>query len=249
MNRAPCFFDATLEILTTGSVLTTDELSQETQQHLRSHRLREGEDLCFLNGQGRIFHAQTQAVTKKGSSFKILRVEERSPLQPRISLYLSPPLGSALEETLIQACELGVAEFVFVRSQHNQYKRDHNFRLARLERILESACAQCTQAWKPTIYPQFLSLEEAVARAQECTLVVADEGLAGREAAGKLLERKKAVSRDSFALFVGPEGGWSAEETTLLQGKVHYSLSLGELILRVPTAVVAAIFCLRTDRD
>jgi 16S rRNA (uracil1498-N3)-methyltransferase len=227
------------------SSISFDELPESTQQHLKSLRIKSNEPVNFLNGQGVIFKTQSH-LNNKILSFNVLEIKSQKKLEPKINLYFSPPIGGALEETLIQACEIGVNNFYFLRSQHNQYNRQHLFKNERLKRIIESACTQCTQPWLPELHTEWITLDEALTHAQESTIVIAQESLAGTIKAGQIKENSKYSNKSEFSLFIGPEGGWSLEEESQLERKSHISLCLGDLILRVPTAVVASSFWIRS---
>lgn len=248
MNHTPCLIATTLNPKTTSSIISLKELPDSTQQHLKSLRIKSNENVNFLNGQGDIFKTHS-ILNNKIISFKVLEIKTQKNLEPKIKLFLSPPIGGALEEALIQACEIGVNSFYFVRSQHNQYNRQHLFKTERLKRIIESACTQCTQAWLPELHTEWLTLEEALSLAQKTTIVFAQESLAGKLKSGQIRENSKISNKSEFSLFVGPEGGWSLDEENLLEGKSQMSLCLGDLILRVPTAVVASCFWIRSHFD
>jgi 16S rRNA (uracil1498-N3)-methyltransferase len=57
---------------------------------------------------------------------------------------------------------------------------------------------------------------------------------------------KKSTNHSSFALFIGPEGGWSDKEISLLRSYHATVVSLGDTILRAETAgiVTPALFIL-----
>ncbi|MBP7844747.1 MAG: RsmE family RNA methyltransferase [Proteobacteria bacterium] len=245
MNHTPCFIATSLNPQTVSSSISLNELPETTQQHLKSLRIKANETVNFLNGQGVVFKTQSN-LNNKTLSFNVLEIKSQKKLEPKINLYFSPPIGSALEETLIQACEIGVNNFYFLRSQHNQYNRQHLFKSERLKRIIESACTQCTQPWLPELHTEWITLDEAMSHAQKSTIVIAQESLAGIIKTGQTRENSKLSNKYEFSLFIGPEGGWSLEEESLLERKSQISLCLGDLILRVPTAVVASCFWIRS---
>ncbi|MEO7793602.1 MAG: RsmE family RNA methyltransferase, partial [Thermoanaerobaculia bacterium] len=105
--------------------------------------------------------------------------------------------------------------------------------IARLHRVSISAVEQSGRSRVPDIVRAgSVGEASAAARAEGLAIAVLDaEGSAPDRAAG-------AAGR--FGLFIGPEGGWSAQERELFRRREIPAWSLGPTVLRVETAAVVA---------
>ena len=63
---------------------------------------------------------------------------------------------------------------------------------------------------------------------------------------GKRISRHKIKKQDSFALFIGPVGGWSLKDRVNFESLKINKVNLGKNILKADTA---AIVCLSGLRD
>ena len=104
--------------------------------------------------------------------------------------------------------------------------------LARLRRIAVSAVEQCGRARVPSVEDGGDVCDAAArARAGGATTVLLH--------AGGARVRPAIAGSGSYALLVGPEGGWSPEELAALRERSVCCWSLGPTVLRVETAAVA----------
>jgi 16S rRNA (uracil1498-N3)-methyltransferase len=228
-----------------GDELRLDEalLGKVLTQHLKALRLEKGERADFMDGQGR--WAECVCEGSKPWSFRVEGLRSQAALTPRIELCLAPPKKDALWESLAQATEMGASSVRFVESEHSQHrKQDREALIDRARRVADAACEQSHRAWRLEIADDWLSLESALALPG--TQIVADEGLAEHGGLGftKPIDAARLLAPEGLRLFIGPEGGWSQAERTLLLSKAT-ALGLGAQVLRVPTAVVAALHHLK----
>lgn len=215
--------------------ITQDNLDKWVIQHLKSTRINRDETISFLNGAGLQFVAK--CTSTKPWSFEIIDHLQHPLLTPKINLILSPPKLPALQDSIAKACEIGVNKIYFLRSQHCQWPQQKNIPVDKLEKNVVSALEQCGRPWDMALASEWLDLDTALNITD--SNFFADESLAAKQSITPLASVPQKLS-----LFIGPEGGWSPEEKTLLDSR-SLPLSLGELVLRVPTAIVAASFLLR----
>jgi 16S rRNA (uracil1498-N3)-methyltransferase len=107
-------------------------------------------------------------------------------------------------------------------------------KLERLEAIAIEAAEQCGRTRLPQI-DQPIALKQLLAgRDEQRRLYFADEG-GGEAAAG-------AFAPGRSLILVGPEGGFTEEERTLVRNaRNSVAISLGPRILRAETAALAAL--------
>ena len=217
---------------------------------MKSHRMKSSEEFLILNGKGNVWTLEKLSQ----NNFLCKNLKSAPKLEPNIHLIMSPPVGDSLFESVQQATEIGATKISFIRTQHCQYKKGKTPNFARLQRVIQAACAQCARAWSVELSEDFVSLEKCLSSLDSTINFVADESLATDETlppsfCGPLQialvkEKLKQCTEARISIIIGPEGGWSTEELKILKNKA-VPLSLGSLILRVPTACVAAVFAVK----
>ena len=139
------------------------------------------------------------------------------------------------------ATELGVKGVVPLITDNSTIKQTVvDAKIDKWQKIANEAVKQCERVDFLTVFPrmtftQFLDSSDydvkiaCVERSQDMTLKAC-------------LQSLKLQTNDKIAVLIGPEGGFSAKELTLLeQSKDVYKVSLGKLILRAETAVIGAL--------
>lgn len=238
-------------------------LRKEERDHVRSRRLRDGEDVIVLDGKGarglaRLAHNGTAVVL---SSFEARPVVSPSSPDSLSSLpFSSLPGEPSLRVTVLLACaeparvewavekgtECGAAAFVLLDAARSQ--RAHvaalRARLARLSRIAAEATKQCDRTIVPEIagpeeIRDFLLREEHRKDSRRPLLLADPSGvpLAGAIASPSV---SSALAR-GLAIAIGPEGGFTPAEISSFEESGALRISLGSRILRLETAVVAAL--------
>jgi 16S rRNA (uracil1498-N3)-methyltransferase len=198
-------------------------------------RAKPGDGLLVFNGRDGEWRASVERTGKRDLSLSIS--EQTRPQPPAGDLhYLFAPLKHARLDYMVQkAVEMGVSRLQPVLTRHTQAERVN---LDRMRANAIEAAEQCGILSIPVIgEPVRLDVLLAAAPTDR-TLVFCDEG------AG--LADPVAALRDGpggpYAVLIGPEGGFSADERTqLLRLSRTIRLSLGPRILRADTAAVAAL--------
>lgn len=212
-------------------------LLRPIEKHLKALRIKRGEDILLLDGSGRITKAR--CTQHSPYCFSVLHTGVKDITLPRISLILSPPKTTALYEAIAQSTEMGVHSFQYWYSDNcTQKPSDFEKIYSRSLRVIEASCEQCAQPYLPSVAPRPLkNINELIG--YDC-LIVGDESLSSTQTRG--FDKPTVVRTDmKIALFVGPEGGWSPAERQKFDEVSATKLSLGPLILRVPTACVSAL--------
>jgi RsmE family RNA methyltransferase len=224
-------------------------LKVEEREHVRSRRLRDGDEVVALDGKG----ARAAAVLARGGtaitllpSKQIFSSPSSSSSSSCSSSSLSLPGEPANRVVVALACaeparvewaiekgtECGAAGFVLLDAERSQ--RAHVAALAkripRLVRIAEEATKQCDRTIVPFVEgPK--STGDFLGRVRGEKVLVADAG--GARLAGPFTGAAIAV--------IGPEGGFAPPEISLFEENSSLFFSLGPRVLRLETAVVAAL--------
>ena len=197
-------------------------------------RMQEGAELLLFNGRDGEWKARLTYPSRKKIAIEPV---ERTRAQPAASdlHYLFAPLKVGRLDYLIQkAVEMGAGVIQPVMTQHVQGKISS---LDRLKANAIEAAEQCGILAIPEVREpvRLTSLLETWPHGRR--IVYCDEGADTNNPMSAL----QAISEKHHALLIGPEGGFSEEEQTLLR-KLDFvtAIPLGPRILRADTAAVAA---------
>ncbi len=210
-------------------------------------RLRPGDHILVLDNSGWEWEVELTEVSKdcvegRTQGKSLVRGEPRT----KITLYQGVLKGNRFEFALQKGTEVGIVEFVPVVSSRCVIANVDAVekKLARWRRIVLEAAEQAHRGRLPVIRPAMLF-------AAACERARLSGGLSilpweEAEASLKLLLRggdqgAEAASRPfSINLFIGPEGGFSADEVNLAQRYGIHAVTLGPRILRAETAGLVA---------
>jgi len=230
---------------------TAEEIALRTEEteHVRSRRLRDGDEVVAIDGKGERARA---CLTRSGTAIRLVAFEARaaavssssgSPLffsslpgEPslRVTVLLACAEPSRIEWAVEKGTECGAAAFVLLDAARSQ--RAHvaalRSRLARLSRIAAEATKQCDR----TIVPEITGPMTPGRLLREWTgpVLLAKPG-------APALGSPAIPPSGRAALAIGPEGGFEPSEVLLFEGSGARLFSLGRRILRLETAVVAAL--------
>jgi 16S rRNA (uracil1498-N3)-methyltransferase len=217
-------------------------LKAEEREHVRSRRLRDGDEVVAIDGKGaraRAVLAGAGAAIALLPSEKIFSASSSSSSSPlpgepanRVVVALACAEPARVEWAVEKGTECGAAGFVLLACERSQ--RAHVAALAkripRLVRIAEEATKQCDRTLVPFVEgPR--STEEFLRRVRGEELLVAEPG-------GAVLHGRH---EGPVVIGIGPEGGFAPAELDRFEEKGALRTSLGERILRLETAVVVAL--------
>ena len=158
----------------------------------------------------------------------------------RVILYQGLPKSDKLELIIQKAVELGVYKIVPVAMKRSVVKLDERKAAAKLPRwnaISESAAKQSKRSIIPKV-EAVMSFPAAIRDAADCDICfVPYENEAGMAATRQLVGEIGQGS--TVAVFIGPEGGFEADEIEAARQLGMHTVTLGRRILRTETAGMA----------
>lgn len=165
-----------------------------------------------------------------------------------VSLVLAVFKFDRMDWAIEKATELGVASIqpVICRRTETHLASAAAKRVERWRRIAHEAAQQSRRASAPTI-AEPVKLKDVLSIAGDLKIVLAEseKKLTLRDAlkdiAGSPTSAKSGQMWGTVVLAVGPEGGWTEDESKLFADTGWISASLGPTILRAETAAIAAI--------
>jgi 16S rRNA (uracil1498-N3)-methyltransferase len=230
MPKIRLYVTATLtldEIITLGA-----EQSHYLQQVMRK---RIGDEINLFNGRDGEFLATIVGINKKSTSLQVIKLTKAQQFSHDLWLIFSPIKHHRLSFLIEKSTELGVTKFIPVITRASVVK---DINITKLEAIAIEASEQCERLDVPEFLPP-VKLKNLFEVTQNRNIILCFEGENNNSIRQVLTSLN---SQDKHAVMIGPEGGFCAEEITML--KTHKELTtmhLGPRILRAETASIAAI--------
>jgi 16S rRNA (uracil1498-N3)-methyltransferase len=222
---------------------------EESHYASRVLRLRDGQELAIVNGQGQLWTARLDGGDRRQRLLTLLQPIDQpaaSEAPPLAAITLAIALPKRDSDLLLRmACELGVDRLQPLIADHSV--TGERFQRQRLEAILREATEQCERLWVPVLADP-IPADSWLARAPDGLGLLATTRR--HELPGLLALLEAEVDRQQdLELAIGPEGGWSEREESLAEANGWRGVSLGGTILRSSTAAVAGIALLTHWRD
>jgi 16S rRNA (uracil1498-N3)-methyltransferase len=218
----------------------TAAIDGDTAHHLgRVLRAQQGQLYELSDGQ-RVRLGRIEQVSRDRIDFALLdEIPAHAPAID-VALLLSVVKFDAFEWALEKATELGVSTIVPLAAARSDKTllAAAGKRAERWKKILAEASQQSRRVRVPVLQAGSEPAQAFRAQAAGAAKIMLSE----RPDASVLQRILNAESRSSQAvLAIGPEGGWTDAEFAAAQASGFREASLGKLILRTETAVVAAL--------
>ena len=210
----------------------------DTAHHLgRVLRAQQGQLYELSDGQ-RVWLARIEKVSRDRVDFALLEEIPVRQSRVEVALLLSVVKFDAFEWAIEKATELGVSTIIPLAAARSEKAllASAGKRAERWKKILAEASQQSRRLRVPTL-ENLARPAEAWPRQSATTKILLSE----RSQAPPLRQVLATATAASAALAIGPEGGWTDEEFAAAQKAVYREASLGKLILRTETAVIAAL--------
>ena len=231
--------------LPSDSWLTEPALTGDEARHLSQVlRTKTGEMITVFDGAGRSASAEVLSVSRDKVSLMIGEIFSSQRPLLAITLAQAIPKGKNMDLIVQKSVELGVAAIQPLITRytvvHPGEGKSEKWRRNALE-----ACKQCGQDTLPGIaeplaFDRWISTQSAVPGLKLIASLAA-----GARPLREML-RQHAGTTEAI-LLVGPEGDFSAEETTAALAAGFLPVSLGAIVLRVETATIFCISALRYE--
>lgn len=201
-------------------------------------RMRNGETLKISDGNNKKYLCQIETMTSDEVCALIMEEQsQNTELPSRIVLFQGLPKGDKMELIVQKAVELGAYEIVPVATRRAVVKLDAKKASKKVERwnsIAESGAKQSGRNVIPKV-TDVMSFKEAVLYAKKLDVVLIPYELA--EGMPKTREIISGIKPgQSIGVFIGPEGGFEAEEVAFAMYEGAVPVTLGKRILRTETA-------------
>lgn len=211
--------------------------SETARQISRVLRLQPGQEVVTLDGSGMEFTTRLEEVSPEVASGTVTaRVVCSAEPELDLFVYLGLTQREKMEWILQKCTEVGAVSLVPVITSRSlaQDPAEVEHKRQRWENILREAAEQCGRGRIPTLKP-CLRFPQALAQAGQH-----ENAMFCWEGEHALALSKAVTGRKNIAVFIGPEGGFSAEEAAAAQAAGWQPVTMGKRILRMETAAVVA---------
>lgn len=206
-------------------------------------RLQPGQQITLLDDSGLAYTVELTALGPQLVQGTIV-TQTMCDTEPqlRVTLYIALMRSERFEWALQKATELGAAAIVPVHCEHSPGDEATvgAAKLERWARIVREAGEQSRRGRLPALRPPQPFADASAGASGQRILLWESAG------AQPLTPLVRATTTTDWAIFSGPEGGWSAEERTLAEAAGVPLVGLGPRTLRAETAPLAALVALLT---
>jgi len=211
-------------------------LGKEQSHYLTTVMRRKVDDeLLLFNGVDGEFLGRITAATKNEVAIRLSKRTREQSACPDIALLYSPVKNAKSEFVVQKATEMGAMHIQPVITRHTVKDKTNT---EKLSLVAIEAAEQCERLDIPTIY-DIAKLDDALSHFSGYQIILCDETGKGEPAATILSKLPKGKR---YAVLIGPEGGFSDLEISLLHARANiHPIGLGSRILRAETAVMAAL--------
>lgn len=211
-------------------------LSEEESKHcIRVLRLKLGDEVILINGQGGWFNAEIADAHPKRTLVKILSViPDFNQRNHYLHIAIAPTKNiERFEWFLEKATEIGIDEITPILCSHSERRE---LKIERLSKRITAAMKQSLKAYHPKLNP-LTPFNEFIQQVDNNQKFIAH-----------CMEGEKAFLKDILApsssctVLIGPEGDFSPAEVQQASQFEFTPIGLGESRLRTETAALAACF-------
>jgi 16S rRNA (uracil1498-N3)-methyltransferase len=201
------------------------QLSEDEWKHIKALRIRDGESLMLVDGQGGMMQGEFH-LEGRTPSISMVSFEQREHADAGLHLYIPMTQHVDRIEWMLEKCtEMGLASLHIINTA---YAEPGKYSVDRLHRVALAAMKQSQRAFLPKVVveDQWTELLQ--------TLTNKNVFVAHCYSSEK--KNWKEVISDTSHVFIGPEGDFSEDEVNELVQIGAVPISLGDARLRAETA-------------
>ena len=227
--------------------LTATELPPDEAMHaLRVLRMKIGDEMVLMDGQGNYYRAEVTLAHTKHCLYEIKeQMPQERQWQGHIHLAIAPTkMMERIEWMTEKAVEVGVDEISFLNCQFSERRL---VKIPRLEKIMISAVKQSHKAWA-TQLNEIVNFDTFIKQPREGHKYIAH---CYEEVPRTYLfdELQKTSATDDTTVLIGPEGDFSIDEVRQAVAEGYISVHLGKSRLRTETAGLSAVMMMQLAKE
>ena len=219
------------------------ELPAEEAVHaIRVLRLKEGDEMFLMDGEGYFYKAEVALVSSKKCLYTIKETLKQEPVwRGKIHLAIAPTKDMGRIEWMTEkATEVGFDEISFLDCKFSERK---TLRVDRIEKIVISAVKQSRKGWKPVVNPMtpFRRFIENCSNNGRKFICHCYPEISRADFFTAISQEEQPSSAEDITVLVGPEGDFSIDEVRFALEHGFESVTLGNSRLRTETAGLSAV--------
>lgn len=227
--------------------LTATELPPEEAMHaLRVLRMKIGDEMVLMDGQGNYYRAEVTLAHTKHCLYEIKeQMPQQRQWQGHIHLAIAPTkVMERIEWMTEKTVEVGVDEISFLNCKFSERRL---VKISRLEKIMISAVKQSHKAWV-TQLNEIVTFDAFIKQPREGHKYIAH---CYEEVPRTYLfdELQKTSASDDATVLIGPEGDFSIDEVRQAIAAGYISVHLGKSRLRTETAGLSAVMMMQLAKE
>lgn len=202
---------------------------------IKSLRQKVGDEIDLIDGSGAIYHCVITKVSRNQIDTVVMssKIAVKS-WNHNITLGISLLKNVDRIEWLVEkVVELGIESIVFMHCERSQKS---NFRVDRINRIVQAAMKQSNNVYMPDI--QYIKYIDLIA---DKKFELYNKFIAHCENSDKTLLRHSSFPEPKSIVLIGPEGDFTTKEIELASQNGYIPISLGQSRLRTETAGIYAV--------
>jgi len=224
-------FFVSQDIFGSHVVVTDGELLHQLVHVLR---FKKNDECVLLDGNGGKANGIIETIDKKVAIIKLSDYKTFEKPKRNIALYIAISKKPFTFEFIIQkATELGVTDIIPIITEHCQVREIRNEK--RLLTIIKEAAEQCERVFLPKLHP-VLKFMNFIENPPDGKILTGDARMHDVK-----LGEIKISANENVNLIIGPEGGLTEKELLEIHKIDGQIFILGDNILRMETAAVAAL--------
>ena len=223
--------------------LTVTELPSDEAMHaLRVLRMKEGDEMMLMDGQGNYYRAEVTLAQSKHCFYEIKeQLPQERQWKGHLHLAIAPTkMMERMEWMTEKAVEVGLDELSFLNCQFSERRQ---VKIPRLQKIMISAVKQSHKAWI-TQLNEMVSFDAFIRQPREGRKYIAH---CYEEVPRTYLfdELRQSADTGDATVLIGPEGDFSIEEVRQAVAAGYISVHLGKSRLRTETAGLSAVMMMQ----
>jgi len=209
-------------------------------------RLNDNEEVVIFDDKGNEYYAILEKSLPKAMIFKIKNKKNPvlKPSKVKITVACAIPKDSHMDKIMDKLTQLGIDRIIPLETERVVVKLDKHKRISRQERwkkIAFNASLQSQRNTLPLLEP-IKNIKQLLSEAESFDLKLIPALIGERK---PLKEALKGFRPQNILVIIGPEGDFTAGELDSARKIGCIPVSLGDLVLRVETAAVAAASFIR----
>lgn len=210
--------------------------ADESHHAARVLRLKQGQEVTLFDGQGFSAAAMVQSVHKSQVIVSVIQGKYTPPATPQLWIAAAVAKGGRPDDMVDQLCQVNAAGWIPLIAARSVVDP----RQSKIEKLRRTAIASAKQCGRSHLLQitEPMSLKEALAEPAAVRLWASTHSDDQLESA--LPVKLAAAGQEKVLVYIGPEGGWTREEEQQAVDANAIRWSLGQSVMRIETAAVAA---------